>query len=164
MGKYFGTDGVRGVAGADLTCEMAMLIGRGAAAVLTSSTGHKPRILIGKDTRQSGDMLEAALTAGLCSVGADVESLGVVPTPAVAYLVRKYNADAAWSSRRLTTRWNSTASKSSPAPATSCRTRWRTKLKLHRQSVRGPQAGHRRRCGPRDLPHRRHQGLRRPPV
>ena len=89
MGKYFGTDGVRGVAGADLTCEMAMLIGRGAAAVLTSSTGHKPRILIGKDTRQSGDMLEAALTAGLCSVGADVESLGVVPTPAVAYLVRK---------------------------------------------------------------------------
>ena len=94
MGKYFGTDGVRGVAGADLTCEMAMLIGRGAAAVLTSSTGHKPRIVIGKDTRQSGDMLEAALTAGLCSVGADVESLGVVPTPAVAYLVRKYNADA----------------------------------------------------------------------
>ena len=94
MGKYFGTDGVRGVAGADLTCELAMKIGRGAAAVLTGSTGHRPRILIGKDTRQSGDMLEAALTAGLCSVGADVESLGVVPTPAVAYLVRKYNADA----------------------------------------------------------------------
>ena len=94
MGKYFGTDGVRGVAGADLTCELAMKIGRGAAAVLTGSTGHRPRILIGKDTRQSGDMLEAALTAGLCSVGADVESLGVLPTPAVAYLVRKYNADA----------------------------------------------------------------------
>ena len=71
MGKYFGTDGVRGVAGADLTCELAMKIGRGAAAVLTGSTGHRPRILIGKDTRQSGDMLEAALTAGLCSVGAD---------------------------------------------------------------------------------------------
>ena len=63
MGKYFGTDGVRGVAGADLTCELAMKIGRGAAAVLTGSTGHRPRILIGKDTRQSGDMLEAALTA-----------------------------------------------------------------------------------------------------
>ena len=94
MGKYFGTDGVRGVAGADLTCEIAMKIGRGAAAVLTGSTGHRPRILIGKDTRQSGDMLEAALTAGLCSVGADVESLGVLPTPAVAYLVKKYNADA----------------------------------------------------------------------
>ena len=94
MGKYFGTDGVRGVAGVDLTCEMAMKIGRGAAAVLTGATGHRPRILIGKDTRQSGDMLEAALTAGLCSVGADVESLGVLPTPAVAYLVKKYNADA----------------------------------------------------------------------
>ena len=53
MGKYFGTDGVRGVAGADLTCELAMKIGRGAAAVLTGSTGHRPRILIGKDTRQS---------------------------------------------------------------------------------------------------------------
>ena len=94
MGKYFGTDGVRGVAGVDLTCEMAMKIGRGAAAVLTGRTGHRPRILIGKDTRQSGDMLEAALTAGLCSVGADVESLGVLPTPAVAYLVKKYHADA----------------------------------------------------------------------
>ena len=94
MGKYFGTDGVRGVTGVDLTCELAMKIGRGAAAVLTEKTGRRPRILIGKDTRQSGDMLEAALTAGLCSVGADVESLGVLPTPAVAYLVRKYKADA----------------------------------------------------------------------
>ena len=94
MGKYFGTDGVRGIAGEDLSCEMAMKIGRGAAAVLTDNTGRRPRILIGKDTRQSGDMLEAALTAGLCSVGADVESLGVIPTPAVAYLVRKYKADA----------------------------------------------------------------------
>lgn len=94
MGKYFGTDGVRGVAGADLTCELAMKLGRSAAVVLAGQTGHRPRILIGKDTRQSGDMLEAALTAGLCSVGADVESLGVLPTPAVAYLVRKYGADA----------------------------------------------------------------------
>ena len=94
MGKYFGTDGVRGVAGVDLTCELAMKIGRGAAAVLTEKTGRRPRILIGKDTRQSGDMLEAALTAGLCSVGADVEALGVLPTPAVAYLVTKYKADA----------------------------------------------------------------------
>ncbi len=94
MGKYFGTDGVRGVAGEELTCELAMKIGRGAAAVLTENTHRKPRILIGKDTRISGDMLEAALTAGLCSVGADVESLGVLPTPAVAYLVKKYKADA----------------------------------------------------------------------
>ena len=94
MGKLFGTDGVRGVAGEDLSCELAMKIGRGAAAVLTANTGHKPRILIGKDTRISGDMLECALAAGLCSVGADVELLGVVPTPAVAYLVGKYGADA----------------------------------------------------------------------
>lgn len=94
MGKYFGTDGVRGIAGADLTCELAMKLGRGVAAVLTDGSGRKPRILIGKDTRQSGDMLEAALTAGLCSVGADVEALGVLPTPAVAYLITKYKADA----------------------------------------------------------------------
>ncbi|MBQ8647086.1 MAG: phosphoglucosamine mutase [Oscillospiraceae bacterium] len=94
MGKLFGTDGVRGVAGEDLSCELAMKIGRGAAAVLTANTGHKPRILIGKDTRISGDMLECALAAGLCSVGADVELLGVVPTPAVAHLVGKYGADA----------------------------------------------------------------------
>ena len=87
MGKYFGTDGVRGVAGADLTCELAMKIGRGAAAVLTQNTGRKSGILIGKDTRISGDMLECALVAGLCRVGADVELLGVIPTPAVAYLV-----------------------------------------------------------------------------
>ncbi|MCI6640588.1 MAG: phosphoglucosamine mutase [Pygmaiobacter massiliensis] len=94
MARLFGTDGVRGVAGEDLTTGMAMLIGRGAAIVLTRQTKRRPRILIGKDTRISGDMLEAALTAGLCSVGADVELLGVVPTPAVAYLVRKYKADA----------------------------------------------------------------------
>lgn len=95
MGRLFGTDGVRGIAGQDLSCELAMKIGRGAAAVLAADCqGRKPRILIGKDTRISGDMLESALAAGLCSVGADVELLGVIPTPAVAYLVRKYGADA----------------------------------------------------------------------
>lgn len=94
MGKYFGTDGVRGVAGADLSCELAMKLGRAAAFVLAGRTGRRPRILIGRDTRPSGEMLEAALTAGLCSVGADVESLGVLPTPAVAYLVGRYGADA----------------------------------------------------------------------
>ncbi len=94
MARLFGTDGVRGVAGKDLTPGLAMLIGRGAAVVLTEQASHRPRILIGKDTRISGDMLESALSAGLCSVGADVELLGVVPTPAVAYLVRKYGADA----------------------------------------------------------------------
>ncbi|MBQ5754241.1 MAG: phosphoglucosamine mutase [Oscillospiraceae bacterium] len=94
MGKLFGTDGVRGVAGQDLTCELAMKLGRAAAAVLTEKTGRKPRFLIGKDTRISGDMLECALAAGLCSVGADVELLGVLPTPGVAHLVQKYGADA----------------------------------------------------------------------
>ena len=94
MGKLFGTDGVRGVAGKDLTCELALQIGRATAAELTSLDGHRPRILIGKDTRVSGDMLECTLAAGLCSVGADVDLLGVIPTPGVAYLVRKYGADA----------------------------------------------------------------------
>ena len=94
MGKLFGTDGARGVAGKDLTPELAMQIGRAAAAVLAGKTQHRPRFIIGKDTRISGDMLESALAAGLCSVGADVELLGVIPTPAVAYLVRKYGADA----------------------------------------------------------------------
>ncbi len=94
MGRLFGTDGARGIANIELTCELAMQIGRAAAVVLTKHTNHKPKIIIGKDTRISSEMLEAALTAGLCSVGADAELLGVVPTPAVAYLVSKYEADA----------------------------------------------------------------------
>ncbi len=94
MGRLFGTDGVRGVANTELSVEMALNIGKAAAHVLTKETMHKPKILIGKDTRISGDMLEAALTAGLCSLGASVISLGVIPTPAVAFLTRKYEADA----------------------------------------------------------------------
>ena len=94
MGRLFGTDGARGVANTELTAELAMNIGRAAAMVLISDEVEHPTILIGKDTRLSGDMLEGALIAGLCSVGANVELLGVVPTPAVAYLVGKYNADA----------------------------------------------------------------------
>ena len=94
MGRLFGTDGVRGVANQELTCELAMHVGRAAAMVLTDGTYRRPKILIGKDTRLSSDMLENALTAGLCSVGANVVQLGVVPTPAVAYLVGKYKADA----------------------------------------------------------------------
>lgn len=94
MGRLFGTDGARGVANSELTAELAMNIGRAAAMVLISDEVEHPKILIGKDTRLSGDMLEGALIAGLCSVGANVELLGVVPTPAVAYLVGKYNADA----------------------------------------------------------------------
>lgn len=94
MGRIFGTDGARGIAITELTCEMAMNIGRAAALVLTKTTNHKPRIFIGKDTRLSSDVLEAALIAGICSVGADAHVLGVIPTPAVAVLVKKYEADA----------------------------------------------------------------------
>ncbi len=95
MGKLFGTDGARGIANEKLTCELAMNIGRAAAMVLIDDDcANKPTVLIGKDTRLSSDMLEGALSAGLCSVGANVVILGVVPTPAVAFLVKKYNASA----------------------------------------------------------------------
>ena len=94
MGRLFGTDGARGVANSELTCELAMKIGRATAMVLTDSTHKRPRVLIGMDTRASSEMLEAAISAGLCSVGADVLLLGVVPTPAVAFLVQKYQYDA----------------------------------------------------------------------
>ena len=94
MGRLFGTDGARGVANTELTCELAMEIGRAAAMVLTEMTQRRPQIVIGMDTRISSDMLESALTAGICSVGADAVRLGVIPTPAVAYLVQKYHADA----------------------------------------------------------------------
>ena len=95
MGRLFGTDGARGVANTELTCELSMQIGRAAAMVLTNNlNGKKPKVLIGLDTRASSQMLENAITAGLCSVGADVLKLGVVPTPAVAYLVREYGYDA----------------------------------------------------------------------
>ena len=95
MGRLFGTDGVRGIANKDLTNELAMKIGSAAATVLLKEAkSAKPTVLIGKDTRASGDMLEAALTAGLCSVGCNVLSIGVVPTPAVAYLVGKYECEA----------------------------------------------------------------------
>ena len=93
MGRLFGTDGARGVAVTELTCETAMQIGRAAASVLCKKAGHRARILIGKDTRISSDIMEAALTAGILSVGADVISLGVVPTPAVAFLVKAMRAD-----------------------------------------------------------------------
>lgn len=95
MGRLFGTDGVRGVANVDLTSELALQIGRASAMVLLKeSKSAKPTVLIGKDTRASGDMLEAALTAGLCSVGCNVLSVGIVPTPAVAFLVEKYGCEA----------------------------------------------------------------------
>lgn len=94
MGRLFGTDGVRGVANSELTCELSMKIGRAAAMVLAGETETRPKVLIGMDTRASSEMLEAAIAAGLCSVGADVLLLGVLPTPAVAFLVKKYGYDA----------------------------------------------------------------------
>lgn len=93
MGRLFGTDGVRGVANEELTAELAFKLGQAATHVLKN--GNKsPKIIVGKDTRISGDMLESALVAGICSVGGQAVSVGVVPTPAVAYLTRHLNADA----------------------------------------------------------------------
>ena len=95
MGRIFGTDGARGIANTELTCEISMQIGRATAMVLSKNlNGKKPKVLIGMDTRASSQMLESAITSGLCSVGADVMQVGVVPTPAVAYLVREYKCDA----------------------------------------------------------------------
>ena len=94
MGRLFGTDGARGIANSELTCEMAMNIGRAAAFVLTRENVKHPKVLIGKDTRASSNMLEMALAAGLCSVGADVVLAGFIPTPAVAYLISDCGADA----------------------------------------------------------------------
>ncbi|MGF7060519.1 phosphoglucosamine mutase [Brassicibacter mesophilus] len=93
MGRLFGTDGVRGIANKELTCELAYKIGRAGAYILTKEK-KETKIVVGMDTRISGDMLEAALVAGICSTGADVISVGIVPTPAVSYLTRVYKADA----------------------------------------------------------------------
>ena len=94
MGKLFGTDGIRGIAGQTLTAELAFHVGQAVAAVLTEEKGSRPLITIGKDTRISSDMLEAALMAGICSVGGDVMPLGTIPTPAVAFLTVQQQADA----------------------------------------------------------------------
>ncbi|WP_129600189.1 phosphoglucosamine mutase [Anaerophilus nitritogenes] len=93
MGKLFGTDGVRGIANTELTAELAYKLGRFGSYVLTQGK-KKAKIVIGKDTRISGDMLEAALVAGILSTGSDCLCVGIVPTPAVAYLTRYYGADA----------------------------------------------------------------------
>lgn len=93
MGRLFGTDGARGLANLDLTCELAMQIGRATAVVLLKDR-KRPKVMIGMDTRISSEMLESSIAAGLCSVGADVMLLGVIPTPAVAFLVKKYRYDA----------------------------------------------------------------------
>ena len=94
MGRMFGTDGVRGVAGEELTIELATKLGQAGAYVLTKETSHKPTIIVGCDTRISGGMLASALMAGICSVGANAIFAGVLPTPAIAYLTRKHKVDA----------------------------------------------------------------------
>ncbi len=94
MSRMFGTDGVRGVANEELTPDLAMKLGQAGAYVLTRERSHKPTIMVGCDTRISGDMLANALMAGACSVGANCVYVGIMPTPAVAYLTRKYRMDA----------------------------------------------------------------------
>lgn len=94
MSRLFGTDGVRGVAGAELTIELATKLGQAGAYVLTKEQAHKPTIIVGCDTRISGGMLASALMAGVCSVGANAIYAGVMPTPAIAYLTRKHKVDA----------------------------------------------------------------------
>ncbi len=94
MARLFGTDGVRGVANDELTPLLAMQLGQAGAYVLSKEKAHKPTIMVGCDTRISGDMLANALMAGACSVGANVVYVGVVPTPAIAYLTKKYRVDA----------------------------------------------------------------------
>jgi len=94
MGKYFGTDGARGLANSDLTPELALAIASAAARVLAfHDHSHKPTAVVGRDPRASGEMLEAAVVAGLTSAGADVKLVGVMPTPAIAFLTADYSAD-----------------------------------------------------------------------
>ncbi len=94
MARMFGTDGVRGVAGTELTIDLAMKLGQAGAYVLTKEKSHQPTIIVGCDTRISGGMLANALMAGICSVGANAIFIGVAPTPAIAYLTRKHKVDA----------------------------------------------------------------------
>lgn len=94
MARMFGTDGVRGIAGTELTIELAMKLGQAGAYVLTKEKSHQPTIIVGCDTRISGGMLANALMAGICSVGANAIYVGVAPTPAIAYLTRKHKVDA----------------------------------------------------------------------
>ena len=94
MARMFGTDGVRGIANEELTPLLAMQLGQAGAYVLTRENRHRPTIMVGCDTRISGDMLAYALMAGICSVGANAVYVGVIPTPAIAYLTRKYKVEA----------------------------------------------------------------------
>ena len=94
MRKYFGTDGIRRIANTELTPDLVFRVAKAGAYVLSKHSDHTPTILIGRDTRISGTLIESAMTSGFLSYGANVKLLGVLPTPAVAYLTKKYNADA----------------------------------------------------------------------
>ena len=94
MRKYFGTDGIRRIANTELSPDLVYKVAKAGAYVLSKHTDHMPTILIGRDTRRSGSLIESAMVAGFLSYGANVKLLGVIPTPAVAYLTRKLNADA----------------------------------------------------------------------
>ena len=94
MRKYFGTDGIRRIANSELTPELVYKVAKAGAYVLSKHTDHAPTIFIGRDTRISGTLIEAAMIAGFLSYGANVKQLGVIPTPGVAYLTKRYKADA----------------------------------------------------------------------
>ena len=94
MRKYFGTDGIRRIANTELTPELVYKVAKSGAYVLSKHTEHTPTIFIGRDTRISGTLIESAMIAGFLSYGANVKTLGVIPTPAVAYLTHKFKADA----------------------------------------------------------------------
>lgn len=94
MRRYFGTDGIRRIANTELTPELVYKVAKAGAYVLSKNSGHAPTILIGRDTRISGTLIESAMTAGFLSYGANVKLLGVIPTPGVAYLTKKLKADA----------------------------------------------------------------------
>ena len=94
MRKYFGTDGIRRIANSELTPELVYKVAKAGAYVLSKHSDHVPTIFIGRDTRISGTLIEAAMTAGFLSYGANVKQLGVIPTPGVAYLTKRYKADA----------------------------------------------------------------------
>lgn len=94
MTRLFGSDGIKGIANKDLTAELAFKLGQALVAFLMEKSQETPKILVGTDTRISGYMLESALVAGLCSMGARVECVGIIPSPAVAFLVKKYKMSA----------------------------------------------------------------------
>ena len=120
MGRLFGTDGVRGIANTELTCDLAFKLGRAGAFVLSGENAKRPRILVGKDTRRSGDMLESALVAGICSAGAQAILAGVVPTPQWLVLYENTAVMQGLSFRHPTTLPSSTVSSSSTRRAINC--------------------------------------------